>query len=78
MDLVIRLCFLSLHPVNILHTTEEILTEPGWVPIFPWTCPLPQGSAWVCFCSTVDRRLPASNTDDLDKKSIENIVFSFI
>lgn len=68
-NLVIRLCFLSLCPVNILHSTKETLTEPGWVPSFPRAWSPPSRFSLGLFQLHRGKKVtPASNTDDLDKK----------
>lgn len=53
----IRLCFRSPCPVNVLDSTEETFTEPGWLPGFPGAWSPPSRLAWVCFSSTGGRKL---------------------
>lgn len=71
---VIRLCFLSLCPVGILDSTEETLARLGarlplgLVPSFRVSLGLSQ-----LHCGKKVR--PASNTNDLDTKSIENPLY---
>lgn len=77
-DLVIKLWFLSLHPVNILDSTEETSTEPGQVPGFPWTWPPFSGFSLGLFQFHHGKKVkPANNANGLDTKSIEDILFSF-
>lgn len=73
------LCSLPLCPVNILDSTEETLTEPGWVPGFPSAWYPPSGFSLGLFQLHLGKKVkPANNADSLDTKSIEDILFSFI